>query len=137
MTYTIAPSELVWVMKEQLRHVPSGFVRTACRFLPSLPISPFTSNLVSSYIRAGFTNGPSSNCFHSFQWGTEPATNPVALVSDLSTRKVVFCVLRSGTNATCECEASLPLFNCRFWDVKITNSKLNRHDFDSQCSLGI
>ena len=42
------------------------------------------------------------------KWGTEPATNPVALVSDLGIRKDVFCVLRSGTSATCECEASLP-----------------------------
>ena len=42
------------------------------------------------------------------EWGIEPATNPVALVSDLIVRKVVFCVLRFGTSATCECEASLP-----------------------------
>ena len=40
--------------------------------------------------------------------GTKPATNPVALVSDLSIRKVVFCVQRSGSSATCECKASLP-----------------------------
>ena len=32
--------------------------------------------------------------------GTLSATNPVALVPDLSIRKVVFCVLRSGTSAT-------------------------------------
>ena len=49
-------------------------------------------------------NGPNhsrilciSGCFVSdiieVQWGTEPATNPVALVSDLGIRKVVFWVV--------------------------------------------
>ena len=34
------------------------------------------------------------------EWGSLSATNLVALVPDLNVRKVVFCVLRSGTSAT-------------------------------------
>ena len=33
------------------------------------------------------------------KWGTLSATNPVALVPDLSIRKAVLCLLRSGTSA--------------------------------------
>ena len=56
-----------------------------CCFGVPLP-SPFPMRYVTGYV---------VQWVHGFitQWGAEPATNPLALVSDLSIRKVVFCVL--------------------------------------------
>ena len=41
-----------------------------------------------------------SICVSVLRWGTLSATNPVALVSDLSTQNTTFLILRSGTSAT-------------------------------------
>ena len=87
-----------------------------------MPAKPIFTALKSifGYCDSG---GDCQKC-HCSQWGTYSATNPVALVPDLSIRQFVFCVLRSRTTAMGFVAERMPHCELPIWFFNIRRSFL-------------
>ena len=83
----------------------------------SLPDFVFLGKIGSSVIREPLMNFPLGDFLG--QWGTLSATNPVALVPDLSTQNTTFLILSSGTSATGFVAERVPHFWAIFQSYRI------------------